>query len=178
MLAPVLMQGAIGFLGLAWILRARHHQLLLWIAGMLGWTLASVLALVLVGWSFYESHMLFLLGLVTGLFLATTMRVDASATLKMGAIYTIGFAAAWAVFLAGLAAIVLLVEQGPAWLEPAGFSISALATIPAIAHDLILGATAAIGVVWAGSQSRLPNWTIVRAGAARTPLLHSPAGAL
>lgn len=149
MLVPVLLQGAVGFLGLAWLLRDRFPLVLLWVSGTLGWALASAVALLAVGWSFYQNQALFLVGLVTALLMASVLQVGAAAFLKMSVTFAVGFAAAWGVLIFGLAAVILLVQLGPAWLVPSGISMQALTAAPAVFQDLVIGVTAALGVAWA-----------------------------
>lgn len=149
MLVPVLMQGAVGFLGLAWILRDRFPLVLLWVSGTLGWSLASAVALMAVGWSFYQNQTLFLVGLVTALLMASVLQVGAAAFVKMSVTFAVGFAAAWGVLILGVAAVILLVQFGPGWLVASGISMQALAAAPTVTQDLIIGVTAALGVAWA-----------------------------
>ena len=126
MLVPVLLQGAVGFLGLAWLLRDRFPLVLLWVSGTLGWALASAVALLAVGWSFYQNQALFLVGLVTALLMASVLQVGAAAFLKLSVTFAVGFAAAWGVLIFGLAAVILFAQFGPAWLVPSGISMQAL----------------------------------------------------
>lgn len=177
-LVPVLAQGAVGFLGLAWIVRDRFPAVVLWFSGMLGLAFASFLVLPFFGWSYYDRNpditglegsmtdlaVLFgaqaALGLVTGLVMSGMMQVGAAAIFKKGLAYSVGFTLAEFAKGATFVAVALTAVYVP-WLLPAGISVDVVWTIGDVVRDCLIGVTSALALGWALGRSVLPSGAAV-----------------
>jgi hypothetical protein len=191
-LAPVLMQGAVGYLGLAWILRDRFPLILLWTAGMLGLTTATLLVAIALPWSVDPAAAQPLLeqgdlggivalivapgvlGLVTGLVMSGIMQTGASATVKLGLVYSTGFFAAEVARIVAVIGFILVVVYA-SWLLPESITMGTLWTIGAVLRDFAVGAFAALGVAWALGRSTLPDGSTVHYVLTKPPSRRTPA---